>query len=188
MNKSWWWLSAFIIVGLLLGTGVIFLITSPPRGVPIKLLPVPTPSPIIVYVSGEVEEAGLYSLPMGSRVNDAIQAAGGFTKNANTEGLNLAKILQDGEQIVVLETISSGVPQNGTRSLNPFIELVNINTASLEQLVALPEIGPKTGQNIIDYRNTHGPFDRIEEIQDVPEIGPVTFEKIKDLITTGTSP
>ena len=153
-----------------------------------KLLPAPTQSPIIVYVSGAVEQAGLYSLHLGSRVNDAIQAAGGFTNNANTEGLNLAKILQDGDQIVVLELISSSVPQNETRSLNPFSELVNINTASLEQLVALPEIGPKTGQNIIDYRNTHGPFDRIEEIQDVPEIGPVTFEKIKDLITTGTSP
>ncbi len=188
MTKSWWWLAAFIIVGILLGAGVILLITSPPRGIPIKLLPAPTQSPIIVYVSGAVEQAGLYSLPLGSRVNDAIQAAGGFAINANADGLNLAKMLQDGEQVVVPESISSEVPENGTRSGIPSFDLVNINTASLEQLVILPEIGPKTAQNIIDYRNTNGPFDSIEEIQDVPEIGPVTFEKIKDLITIGTFP
>jgi competence protein ComEA len=188
MNKSWWWIAAFIIVGLLFGAGVIYLITRPPRGIPIELLPAPTQSPIIVYVSGAVEQAGIYSLPLGSRVNDAIQAAGGFAKNANTEGLNLAKMLQDGEQIVVLDINSSDVFQYETRTVNPSIDLVNINTATLEELVALPEIGPKTAQNILDYRNTNGFFDRIEDIQDVPNIGLMTFEKIKDLITIGTSP
>jgi|APFre7841882724_1041349.scaffolds.fasta_scaffold00023_7 competence protein ComEA len=188
MNKSWWWIAAFIIVGLLFGAGVIYLITRPPRGIPIELLPAPTQSPIIIYVSGAVEQAGIYSLPLGSRVNDAIQAAGGFAKNANTEGLNLAKMLQDGEHIVVLDINSSDVFQYETRTINPSIELVNINTATLEELDALPGIGPKTAQNILDYRNANGLFKRIEDIQDVPEIGPVTFEKIKDLITIGMSP
>ncbi len=188
MNKSWWWIAAFIIVGLLFGAGVIYLITRPPRGIPIELLPAPTQSPIIVYVSGAVEQAGIYSLPLGSRVNDAIQVAGGFSKNANTEELNLAKMLQDGEQVVVLDMNSTDAFQYETRTVNPSIDLVNINTATLEELVALPEIGPKTAQNILDYRSTNGLFDRIEDIQDVPDIGPMTFEKIKDLITIGKSP
>ena len=187
MNKSWW-LAAFIIVGVLFGVGVLFLVTRPPRGEPIELLPAPTQSPIMIYVSGAVNKAGLYALPSGSRVNDAIQAAGGFTDNANTDILNLAKILVDGEKILVPD-MSSPIPTlNQPRSVNPQIVLVNINTAELDQLDTLPEIGPKTAQNIIDYRNANGPFERIEDIQNVPGIGQVTFEKIKDLITTGMSP
>lgn len=188
MNKSWWWLAAFIIVGVLLGAGVLLLVSRPPRGEPIKLLPAPTQPPLTVYVSGAVNKAGLYTLPSGSRVNDAIQAAGGFTDDANIDILNLAKILEDGEQILVPELISTISTENQTKSINPSFILVNINTATLEQLDTLPEIGPKTAQNIIDYRNVYGLFDRIEDIKDVTGIGPVTFDKIKDLITTGTSP
>jgi competence protein ComEA len=188
MNKSWWWLASFIIVGLLLGVGIIFLITRPPRGEPIILLPPPTQSPIMVYVGGEVSNVGLYALPLGSRVNDAIQAAGGFTINADTKSLNLAKYLEDGEQIEVPVVFSTGSIENGTKSFSPLSTLVNINTATLEQLETLPGIGPKLAQYIIDYRNANGPFIKIEDIQDVPDIGPTTFEKIKDMITIGTSP
>lgn len=188
MNKSWWWLASFIIVGLLLGAGILFLITRPPRGEPIILLPPPTQSPIMVYVGGEVSNAGLYALPLGSRVNDAIQAAGGFTDNADTRTLNLAKLLKDGEQIEVPKVLLPGSTENGTKSFSLSSALVNINTATLEELETLPEIGPKTAQYIIDFRNANGPFNKIEDIQDVPDIGPVTFEKIKELITIGTSP
>ena len=103
MNKTWWWLSAFIIVGVLLGAGIIFLVTRPPRGEPIILLPAPTQSPITVYVSGAVIKPGLFNVPAGSRVNDVIQAAGGTTDNANIDTLNLARIIEDGEQITVPE-------------------------------------------------------------------------------------
>lgn len=188
MNKSWWWLAGFIIVGILLGAGVLFLITRPQRGEPIRLLPAPTQSPIMVYVSGEVIKEGLYTLPAGSRVNDAIQEAGGFTENANTGALNLAKILVDGEQIEVATVSQPEATQNGSDIFTISSTLVNINTASLEELDTLPEIGPKTAQNIIDFRNSHGHFATIEDILDVPEIGPGTFDKIKDLITVGTSP
>jgi competence protein ComEA len=188
MNKTWWWLASYIIVGILLGVGVLFLVTRPSRGEPIVLLPAPTLSPITVYVSGSVDKAGLYTLPSGSRVNNAIQAAGGFTEEANTGVLNLAEILEDGEQIDVPDLFSPSVIGGGTRSANPSLTLININTATLEQLDTLPEIGPITAQNIIDYRNSNGPFEKIEDIQDVPKIGQVTFDKIKDLITVGTSP
>jgi competence protein ComEA len=188
MNKSLWWVAALIIVGGLLGVGILFLITRPPRGEPIVLLPAPTQSPLTVYVTGAVGQAGLYSLPPGSRVNDAIQAAGGFTDDADSQALNLAKMLMDGEQVIVPGLSAQGSPDIGSRSVVPSMDLVNINTATLEQLDTLPEIGPKTAQNIIDYRNGHGPFARVEDILDVPDIGPVTYEKIKDLITIGTSP
>jgi competence protein ComEA len=188
MNKTWWWLAAFIIVGVLLGVGILFLVTRPPRGEPIALIPAPTPAPISVYVSGNVNQAGLYALPAGSRVNDAIQAAGGFTEDANAGVLNLAEILEDGEQIDVPGIIPADPATSASRSVNPSLTLVDINTATLEQLDTLPEIGPITAQNIIDFRNANSPFARIEDIQDVKGIGAVTFEKIKDLITVGTSP
>jgi competence protein ComEA len=188
MNKSLWWVAAFIIVGVLLGAGIIYLVTRPPKGEPIVLLPAPTQSPITVYVSGAIETPGLFTLPAGSRVNDVIQAAGGTTENADIDALNLAKIVEDGEQIIVPEDVTPESEENGTVPVNPSDIMVNINTATLEQLDTLPGIGPKTAQNIIDYRTANGPFTNIEEIQDVPNIGQVTFDKIKALITTGMSP
>jgi competence protein ComEA len=144
MNKTWWWLAAFIIVGVLLGVGILFLVTRPPRGEPIVLQPAPTPAPITVYVSGHGNQAGIYALPSGSRVNDAIKAAGGFTADANTGILNLAKILEDGEQIDVSALVPTLAIYNETRLPIPSLTLVDINTATLEQLDALPEIGPIT--------------------------------------------
>lgn len=196
MNKNWYWKAAFIVVGVLLGAGVIFLVTRPPRGEPIVLLPAPTQSPIIVYVSGSVRQPGLYKLPLGSRLNDAIQVAGGFSTEADPSSLNLAEILEDGEKIVV-PSISSPTTYNPATGPNPTYHpqsgtpsplMVDINNATVEELDTLPEIGPKTAQAIIDYRNTNGPFKRIEEIMDVNGIGSATFERIKDLITVGEAP
>jgi len=184
MNKTWWW-AGFIVVGILLGAGILLLVTRPPRGAPVELLPLPTPAPITVYVSGAVKEPGLYQLPAGNRLNDAINAAGGFTADANSSGLNLAKILQDGEQVDVPVMNTSPLPDTGSPSKNTNNLLVDINSATLEQLDTLPEIGEKTAQVIIDYRNANGPFTRIEDILDVPGIGQATFDSIKDLITVG---
>ncbi|OGO26993.1 MAG: hypothetical protein A2136_09205 [Chloroflexi bacterium RBG_16_54_11] len=174
-----------MIVGVLLGAGIIFLVTRPPRGKAIILLPPPTQAPLTIYLSGGVKETGLYSLPPGSRVNDAIQAAGGLADGAIISQLNLAKLLVDGERVdvPVLATLPS--PAEGTQPVNGSVSLVDINSATLEQLDTLPEIGPKTAQNILDYRRANGPFARIEDIQDVPGIGQITFDKIKDLITVG---
>lgn len=188
MNRPWWWLGAFIVVGILLGAGIIFLVTRPPRGEPITLLPAPTTAPITVYVSGSVAREGLYTLPPGSRLNDAIQAAGGFTGQANYGGLNLASILEDGQQIDVPSLNTPSHPEGDSNSLVSSQGLVNINTATLEQLDTLPGIGPITAQDIIDYRAAHGPFDSIEHLIDVPGIGQMTFDKIKGLVTVGMSP
>jgi competence protein ComEA len=188
MNKTWWWLSAFIIVGVLLGAGIIFLVTRPPRGEPIILLPAPSQSPFTVYVNGAVKKPGLFAVPPGSRVNDVIQAAGGTTDDANIDTLNLARIIEDGEQITVPERINSTLDSNETEVSDPSLLMVNINTASLEQLDTLPGIGPITGQNIIDYRTANGPFTTIEQLLDVPNIGQITFDKVKDFISIGTPP
>jgi competence protein ComEA len=188
MDKHWYWLAAFIVIGILVGAGVLILVTRPPRGSPITLLPAPTAAPITVYVSGKVNQEGLYSLPVGSRMNDAIQAAGGFSNDANSSGLNLAKILIDGEQISVPGLVSPAAPGSGNRLAVSSGVLVDINTASLELLDTLPNIGPKTAQEILDYRSANGPFGKIEDIMNVPGIGQGKFDAMKDLITVGTSP
>jgi competence protein ComEA len=196
MNKTWWWVAAFIVVGVLLGTGVIFLVSRPPRGEPITLLPAPTPAPITVYVQGGVNHPGLYSLPQQSRVNDAILVAGGFSENGNPGSLNLAEILQDGDQVSV-PTLPNPTANAGalwlstvspTQLHNSSPVIININTATLDELDTLPEIGPKTAQAIIDYRNTHGLFMKIDDILEVIGIGPMIFEKIRDLITVNSPP
>src|SRR4030065_1209604 len=126
MTKSWWWSGALIVVGVLVGGGGLFLVTRPPRGEPVVLLPAPTQAPITVYVSGAVNETGLYSLPARSRGNDAIQIAGGFSGEADTQALNLAKILEDGEQIIVPARSSPAEPGSGSRGGNLPVTLVYI--------------------------------------------------------------
>lgn len=93
------WLIAFSIIITLLAAGIILMVGSPPRGEPIRLLSAPTPLPLVVQVSGEVGKPGVYSLPAGSRVVDAIQAAGGLLPQADVRALNQAAPIQDGELI-----------------------------------------------------------------------------------------
>ena len=187
MNKMWW-IGAFIVIGVLAGAGVLLLVTQPPRGEPVLLKPAPTAAPITVYVSGKVMQPGLYSLPFGSRVNDAIQAAGGFSEQANSWATNLAKVLEDGEQVNIPAIIPDTGIGNAPRSITGPDVLIDINVATLDELDALPEIGPITAQRIINYRDANGPFNAIEDLLEVEGIGDVTFSKIKDLITVGMPP
>ena len=194
--KNWWAVALGVVCGLL-GAGAIWLASSPPRGNPIQLLPPPTPAPIQVYVTGEVVKPGVCLLPVGSRVQDAIQAAGGFADEANEETLNLAAVLQDGDRVQVASTIraqdapgaesTTGGQANATgqQPTSPSARLVNINTASQVELETLSGIGPVTALKIIDYREANGLFIGIEDIQKVSGIGTVTFEKFKDQITVG---
>lgn len=166
-----------ITYGVLIGflaSGVIWVIASKPRGSPVPLLPIPTAGMLTIYVSGAVATPGVYLLPDGSRVEAAVQAAGGLAPIAEAENINLAALLEDGQQVEVPGVVDS-IPINAGR--------VNINTASILELDALPGIGPTTAQAIVEYRDQNGLFQFIEDIQKVPGIGPATYDRIKDYIT-----
>lgn len=145
----------------------------------------------MVHVIGAVNNPGVYSLPRGSRVQDAIQAAGGPAEAADTASLNLVKVLEDGAQIWVAS--EKGDPP-GEGFPDPEIDdpggelsqsLININTATQVELESLPGIGPVRAQAILQYRQEHGPFHDISDLQDISGIGPATFEQLKGLITVG---
>lgn len=186
------WILIFGVLCGLLAAGLILLVSSPPRGVPVSLLPPPSPLPLGVHVGGSVAQPGLYSLPPGSRVQDALQAAGGLLPGADVQTLNLAAYVQDGQKLWVPPKAPTPLPlppgvSQATPAAQPAVQisngLVNINTASLAELDTLPGIGPVIAQRIIDYRTKNGPFAMIEDIQKVSGIGPVTYAKLKDLIT-----
>lgn len=145
---------------------------------------------VVVDVAGEVRRPGVRELPAGSRVIDAIDAAGGLTRRADTTALNLARVLTDGEQVLVAGRVTepsvpgapppSAVPSGTVTSST---SLVSINTGTLEQLDALPGIGPVLAQAIIDYRTQNGPFVSIEQLLDVSGIGDATFADLQGLVT-----
>jgi competence protein ComEA len=140
-----------------------------------------------VDVIRAVAQPGVYELPAGSRVEDAITAAGGLLSYAYQESLNMTAHLADGNKVLVPlrpegpesmpdETLSKTTVYGGGFP-------ININTASRNTLTALPGIGETKAQAIIDYRTEHGPFTDPEQLMDVSGIGPATYEKLKDLIT-----
>ncbi|MBT3389738.1 MAG: competence protein ComE [Chloroflexi bacterium] len=189
--KNWGLIAIGVLFGLL-GAGAVLIASSPPRGIPIDLLPPPTPVPIRVHISGAVAQPGVVALPPESRVQDAIAAAGGFSEDAQTENLNLAALLEDGSQVIV-PIVASANNTPAVAESSPIIadppqgesvaQIVNINTASQAELETLPGVGPVTAEKIIAYRQENGAFSIIEEIQNVSGIGPATFEKMKPLIT-----
>jgi competence protein ComEA len=174
-----------VIAGFLLA-GALLVISRSPAGAPISLLPAPTKAPLVVQVLGAVPRPGVYEFPEGSRVRDAIDAAGGLLTDADVSAMNLAAPLQDGQQLEIPLTggaVGTPPPEAPATQAPNAGDLVNINTATLDQLDALPGIGPTTAQKIIDYRNLHGPFQKIEDIMNVSGIGPATFDKLKSLIS-----
>ena len=176
----------------LLAIGAIYLVSSQPRGKPIELPTAPPPLPLKVYITGAVTNPGVYSIPRLSRIENAIQAAGGFLNSADTQNINLAAKVIDGEEIVVpvigqnlatssplLKTTPSQSTQTSISADNP----LDINSATEDQLDGLPGIGSAKAQQIIAFRQQNGPFKKIDDLQNVPGIGPGIFTKIKDLIT-----
>jgi competence protein ComEA len=187
------WALAIGLVGGLLGAALLLLINSAPRGEPVELLPPPTAAPLSVHVAGAVEQPGVYQLPRGSRVQDAIEAAGGLRTDADPQTLNLAARLEDGSQIYVpaegedrpasVSTAQSSAAED-TSPLYP----ININTASVEELQLLPGIGESKAESIVEYREANGLFASIEDIMEVSGIGQSTFDEFKELITVGGTP
>lgn len=144
------------------------------------------PATVLVHVAGAVKNPGVYELPTGDRVIDAIEAAGGVTEAADAEQLNFARPLVDGEQIYVPEpgeTPPAGAFGGSAEGGGSSGSLVNLNTASATELETLPRIGPAMSQRIIDYRDQHGGFTSIDQLKDVAGIGDATFDGLKDLVT-----
>ncbi|MBM3187253.1 MAG: ComEA family DNA-binding protein [Chloroflexi bacterium] len=188
----------YIILTLLFGAvfGGYVLYDRRPQPEPIEIIeptlaPTPTESPLRVHVAGAVANPGVYVLAPGSRLVDAVEAAGGATADADAERVNLADRLRDGQQVYV-PRVNSPVPPNPTPAIAPASEgradgarggLININTASAAELDTLPGIGPAYAERIIAYREAHGPFASPDEIMKVQGIGPATYDRIKGQIT-----
>ena len=141
---------------------------------------------ITVDVKGAVKSPGIYDLPVGSRVNDAVQKAGGLTEQADSKSLNLAQKVSD-EALVYVPTkgeeAASQQTGSGTTSLTSKEKKVNLNKASLEELKQVKGLGGKRAQDIIDHRETNGKFKSVEELKKVSGIGAKTIEKLKDYVT-----
>lgn len=199
-------LTGCICVGAV-GFGGYFLVRSPPTPVETSLVyasTVPQSQQIAsattttiaqflaVHVAGRVNQPGVYMVLPGSRVIDAIRAAGGSTKSADLNSINLAVPLSDGQQIYV-PAIGEKVPGNQSgpipggnadTSTQGISYPININTADLATLDLLPGVGPATAAAIISFRDQRGQFSSIEELQDVPGIGPAKFAALRDMVTT----
>lgn len=169
----------------------IYITPLPPTAVP---EPTVTPGPIVVFVNGAVNSPGLYPLHAGSRVDDAIEAAGGFSDVALVTVVNLAQVLEDGSQVYVPSLMEETAVATPDVVTVPVVNMtaaeegaapggkVNINTASKAELETLPGIGPSTAQKIVDYREDNGLFVQIEDIMNVSGIGEGKFDTIREQI------
>ena len=141
---------------------------------------------ITVDVKGAVKSPGIYDLPVGSRVNDAVQKAGGLTEQADSKSLNLAQKVSD-EALVYVPTkgeeAASQQTGSGTVSSTNKEKKVNLNKASLEELKQVKGLGGKRAQDIIDHREANGKFKSVDELKKVSGIGAKTIEKLKDYVT-----
>jgi competence protein ComEA len=158
--------------------------TAAPVVAPVHVAAKPVAAKLLVVdVAGAVRRPGLYHLRSGSRIDDAIAAAGGSTAKAQLDAVNLAAPVADGEQVVVpgrgvgAAAVSSS-PAAGSSPSPP----LDLNTATLAQLEALPGVGPVTAQKILDYRQAHGPFHSVAELEGVPGIGPAHMAQLKGLV------
>jgi len=132
-------------------------------------------SELVVHVTGDVEKPGIVTVPVGSRVHEAIEAAGGVTGDPDLSGLNLARELADGEQVLVGRAAQPAPGEPGGA--------VNVNTADSETLQELPGVGPVTAAAIIARRTDHGPFRSVDDLLDVKGIGEATLAELRDHVT-----
>ncbi len=139
---------------------------------------------VVVHVAGAVLRPGVYRMRAGARVDDAVRRAGGARRRADLTQVNLAQKVEDGRQIIVPArappvTAAAGGVATSVTPAGP----INLNTATLEQLDALQGIGPVTAQQILDYREAHGGYGNVEELDQVPGIGEATMTSLRDKVT-----
>lgn len=177
-------IALFAALATVLLAGLALFIVRLPRPDPIVIVltPVPGSRPAVVYVSGAVQNPGVYALRDGDRMVQAVEAAGGFAPEADRDHINLAAPLRDGQQVHVPH-VGERVASARSAPASAPTGRVNINTASIEELKGLPGIGDAYARAIIDYRTKNGPFRRAEDVVKVRGIGPRTYERLKDLIT-----
>jgi len=138
---------------------------------------------VVVDVTGDVRHPGIVVLALGARVVDAIRAAGGPLKGTDLSSLNQARLLVDGEQIVVGGSPPPGVAASASAASAPAAPLVNLNTATQAELESLPGVGPVTAQSILDWRTAHGRFTSVEELLEVDGIGDATLADLAPYVT-----
>ena len=146
----------------------------------------PAPGLVFVQVVGQVARPGLYQVRDGDRVMDAVAAAGGLTPSADPAGINLARVVSDGEQLVVPavgEAPAAGAGTGTAGGASTPGGKVNINTADSTALETLPRVGPATAQKIIDWRTKNGRFRSIQDLRSVSGIGDATFAQLEPLVT-----
>lgn len=140
---------------------------------------------LVVHVVGAVRRPGLYRLRHGARIADAVRRAGGTTRKANLEAINLAAPLEDGLQVVVprvVPAVPAGAPAAPGEPPAAAQGPIHLNTATLDQLDTLPGVGPVTAQKIVDWRQRHGAFTSVDDLDAIPGIGPARLEQLRDLV------
>jgi competence protein ComEA len=135
---------------------------------------------VVVHVAGAVSDPAVYRLPAGSRVNDAVQRAGGPTAQAEVDGLNLAARLTDGQQIIMpARTIGPGGVAVGSSTAGPSEGPISLGTAGVEELDTIEGIGPVTAQKIIEFRDQHGGTSSVDQLDQIDGIGPATMDALR---------
>ena len=175
-----------ILLTLTIGLGSFYFLNSRPQAEPVVIQEIPTAATesvttlLLINVAGKVKNPGVYQLPPGSRVVDALEAAGQQLKGVDISDINLARVLVDGEQILIgsNRTVSGKVATKKITADNP----LDINRATIAQLDTLPGIGPVTAQRIIDYRTKAGRINAVDELKKISGLGGVKFEEIKALL------
>jgi competence protein ComEA len=163
---------------LLLGAGA----AQPAQVLPPPAAMTTVETRLVVDVVGGVRRPGLYRLAQGARVADALARAGGLTPKADRTLVNLAAPLADGEQVIVpLRVAGAASSSSGSGAAAP-AGPVHLNVATLDQLDALPGVGPVTAQKILDYRDKHGAFGSVDELDAISGIGPARLDQLRDLV------
>ena len=157
--------------------------SSAPAAPPVRVRASPSVRPkVVIDVAGAVRRPGLYRLPDGSRVADALRRAGGARPKAFLQALNLAAPLVDGQQVLVPDRVAGLAAVAAGAGIGGAPGPVSLSAATLDQLDTLPGIGPVTAQKILDYRTDHGPFRSVEALDAVPGIGPATIDELRELV------